>query len=93
MAARVDDRLTDTPMVPVDCARCGAQVLARKSSWEQTSIQWNADAVARCLELGGSAPRGPFLPGCGRMSEAIEASAAAGRIPVPGDAVAEVTNG
>ncbi|MEV0354900.1 ferredoxin [Nocardia sp. NPDC050697] len=90
MAPRADNRLADTPMVPVDCARCGAQVLARKSSWQQTSVQWNADAVARCPELGEAVLRGPFLPGCSRMSEAIRAAAAAGRIPIPADAEPEV---
>ncbi|SHW58399.1 Uncharacterised protein [Mycobacteroides abscessus subsp. abscessus] len=37
-------------MVPVGCERCGAQVLARKSSWQQTSVQWNADAESRCAQ-------------------------------------------
>jgi nitrogenase subunit NifH len=32
------------------CRRCAAHVLARKSSWNQTSVQWNADASAACLE-------------------------------------------
>ncbi|MFI9411280.1 ferredoxin [Nocardia gamkensis] len=85
MAPRVDDRLTDTPMVPVDCAQCGAQVLARKSSWQQTSVQWNAGAVIRCLELGDAALRGPWLPGCSRMSEAIRGAAVAGQIPMPAE--------
>ncbi|MBF6079528.1 ferredoxin [Nocardia beijingensis] len=85
MATRIDDRLTDTPMMPVDCAHCGACVLARKSSWQQTSVQWNADAVARCPQLGDPAQRGPWLPGCGRMSEAIRDAAVAGRIPVPAE--------
>ena len=37
-------------MVPVMCHNCAAQVLVRKSSWNQTSVQWNADATARCAE-------------------------------------------
>ena len=35
----------DAPMVPVACRRCGAAVLARKSSWDQTSVQWSAAGV------------------------------------------------
>lgn len=48
MAVRTDNRLQDLPPVPVSCRRCAAEVLVRKSSWQQTSIQWNADATARC---------------------------------------------
>jgi hypothetical protein len=45
-----DDRLDEMPMMPVVCRNCGAHVLARKSSWSQTSVQWNAEATARCAE-------------------------------------------
>ncbi|AXK89235.1 hypothetical protein [Nocardia farcinica] len=92
MAPRVDNRLADTPMVPVECGQCGARVLARKSSWQQTSVQWNAEAVARCPELGSPVLRGPFLPGCSRMSEFIREAALAGRIPVPAEVPAETAN-
>ena len=37
-------------MAPVTCGNCAARVLVRKSSWDQTSVQWNADAIARCVE-------------------------------------------
>ena len=47
---REDNRLDEMPMVPVECRNCGAHVLARKSTWNQTSVQWNADATARCAE-------------------------------------------
>ena len=50
MTLRTDNRLSDCPMVLVCCRRCAAHVLARKSSWNQTSVQWNADASAACLE-------------------------------------------
>ena len=49
-SVRVDNRLDETPMMPVTCRNCGARVLARKSTWNQTSVQWNADATARCTE-------------------------------------------
>ena len=73
---REDNRLDDVPMMPVACRNCGARVLARKSSWNQTSVQWNADATARCAErieaqkisLPGS--RGVFLV-CSALSESI----------------------
>jgi hypothetical protein len=71
-----DNRLDEVPMVPVACRNCGARVLARKSSWNQTSVQWNADATARCAERAEarqiSAPggRGVFLV-CSALSESI----------------------
>lgn len=39
-------------MVPVACGTCGAQVLVRKSSWEQTSVQWDRTSMSQCLERG-----------------------------------------
>jgi hypothetical protein len=50
MIVRTDNRLSDCPMVSVSCQRCAAHVLARKGSWNQTSVQWDADAAAACLE-------------------------------------------
>lgn len=47
---REDNRLGEMPMVSVSCRNCGARVLARKSTWNQTTVQWNAEATA-------SAPR------------------------------------
>ena len=76
MAVRPDNRLADSPMVPVNCRRCGACVLARKSTWNQTSVQWNADASARCLErrdadhLTEHAERGLFLA-CSALNDSI----------------------
>ncbi|CRZ15992.1 hypothetical protein BN2156_02856 [Mycolicibacterium neworleansense] len=46
MTVRLDPRLEELPMMPVSCRSCGAVVLARKSSWTQTSVQWNAVAAA-----------------------------------------------
>jgi hypothetical protein len=75
-SVREDNRLDEMPMMPVACRHCGARVLARKSSWNQTSVQWNADATARCAERAEaekiSAPgsRGVFLA-CSALSESI----------------------
>ncbi|WIM86239.1 ferredoxin [Candidatus Mycobacterium wuenschmannii] len=70
-----DDRLVDCPLESVACERCGSEVLVRKSSWNQTSVQWNADAVARCLERrpansAAFSQRGVFLA-CGALNESI----------------------
>lgn len=83
-AVRADNRLADMPMAPVECHRCGGQVLVRKSSWNQTSVQWNARAGASCLERAQALAdqhRGLFLA-CSALRESIEAAVAAGRLAV-----------
>jgi hypothetical protein len=74
-SSRQDNRLDEMPMVAVACRTCGAQVQARKSSWNQTSVQWNADATARCQERAEAQRmsdhgRGVFLA-CAGLSESI----------------------
>jgi hypothetical protein len=87
MAVRPDNRLVDAPMVSVGCRRCGACVHARKSSWNQTSVQWNADASARCLErrdaehLTEHAERGLFLA-CSALNDSIIDAVRTGDLPV-----------
>ena len=87
MTIRPDNRLADAPMVPVSCHRCGAKVLARKSSWEQTSVQWDAAGQALCEQrraaatLSGHAGRWVFL-GCSEMTDSISAAAGRGAVPL-----------
>lgn len=78
-------------MMPVTCGSCGAQVLARKSSWEQTSVQWNSAAAARCQErqqagegpaIDGAGLRPGVFLGCSRLRDSIEAAVGAGALPV-----------
>ncbi|BDB41819.1 MULTISPECIES: ferredoxin [Mycobacterium] len=83
---RTDNRLDDMPMAPVGCRRCGARVLVRKSSWNQTSVQWNAAASDACLErreadrIAGH-HRAPFLV-CSALRASIEDAVAAGELVV-----------
>jgi hypothetical protein len=83
-------------MVPVACRRCEACVLARKSSWNQTSVQWNAEASARCLErrdaqnLAGHSARGLFLA-CSALGESIADAVRHGDIPVVDETVSVTT--
>lgn len=83
---REDDRLAGVPMAPVTCRDCGARVLARKSSWSQTSVQWNADATKRCVErreaerLAGH-HRGPFLA-CAALRDSIQVAVATGELAI-----------
>jgi hypothetical protein len=96
MAVRPDNRLADSPMVPVACARCGACVLARKSSWNQTSVQWNAEASAACLErrdaenLAAHSGRGLFLA-CSALRGSILDAVRNGDLPVVDESVRVTT--
>lgn len=88
MIVRPDNRLSDAPMMPVACGSCGARVLVRKSSWEQTSVQWDAASVRQCPRRAEStgavgAYAGPgFLQGCPQLHESIESAVRRGELPV-----------
>lgn len=79
---RPDNRLADTPMRPVDCGTCGARVLVRKSSWEQTSVQWNAESTARCTQRRYALSRDDVPPLCSQLRESIETAVRRGSLPV-----------
>lgn len=86
-APRPDTRLEDGPMRPVSCGTCGAQVLARKSSWDQTSIQWTAEARTRCAERAVPHPVEPrpnrnAFPGCAALKAAVREAAVRGELEV-----------
>lgn len=84
-APRPDVRLDDGAMEPVTCNTCSARVEVRKSSWEQTSIQWHADALGACLERRasrlGSGPNATFV-GCAALDLSIREAAVRGLVPV-----------
>ncbi|ORA15497.1 ferredoxin [Mycobacterium arosiense] len=86
-SVREDNRLDEMPMAPIVCRNCAAQVLVRKSSWNQTSVQWNAEATARCAEradaerVSAHADRGVFLA-CAALNESITAAVRRGDLPL-----------
>jgi hypothetical protein len=87
MTVPTDNRLTDAPMLPVTCQACGAEVLARKSSWQQTSVQWDAAALARCpqrhaaQQLLAHGGRGVFVS-CSELRDSIRQAVRDGVLPV-----------
>lgn len=89
MAVRPDVRLDDAPLEPLTCSTCQARVEVRKASWEQTSIQWQADALAVCLEhratSKGAGPNGAVFPGCATLSRTIMEAAVRGDVRVRDD--------
>lgn len=80
---RRDARLSDRPMQRHGCATCGAVVRVGKSSWDQTSVQWDATARAACLEAraAGHVPRA----GCLALRDSIREAAVRGELAVPDD--------
>lgn len=86
MAVRPDNRLADGPMEPVDCQACGARVQVRKSSREQTSLQWTGEALATCVERRAASPRpgpnGAFFAGCASLRDSIEAAVDRGEVTI-----------
>lgn len=87
-AIRPDVRLDDGPMRPVSCRACSAVVEVRKSSWEQTSIQWSTEAIARCQERrpGNYGADTLAFEGCRKLSESIHDAVADGTLAVQSDA-------
>jgi hypothetical protein len=82
-AARPDER--QSRYVPVECAQCGAIVLAAKFSVQHTSVQWDAMAVSQCAEFARRTAAGeqtPLIERCGAMRASIETAALEGRLPV-----------
>jgi hypothetical protein len=90
VTVRTDNRLADAPMVPVTCRRCGAEVMARKSSWQQTSVQWDAAALSRCPQrreaqvLSAHGTRSVFLS-CSELRDSILNAVVSGALPVLDD--------
>jgi hypothetical protein len=67
---------------PVECARCGAAVLAAKFSPQHTSVQWSAAAVRACQEFGAAGRPSALVEGCASLRDSIDAAVAAGRLEV-----------
>lgn len=86
MSVRTDVRLVDAPMQPAQCHTCGACVEVRKSSWDQTSIQWNDEALRACVERratrSDTAENGPLFSGCTALRDTIREAAVRGDITI-----------
>ncbi|MBC9731933.1 ferredoxin [Nocardioides sp. zg-578] len=87
---RPDVRLEAAPMEPVTCTACGAGVTARKSSWDQTTLQWTADALERCTqrratEARSDRPNRSAFPGCTSVRDSIREAAVRGELSVQSD--------
>jgi hypothetical protein len=76
---------TQARLVEVACLDCLARVAVKKNSEHHTSIQWSAEAVTACPELGrrdDSSGSRDGLRGCPRLLDSIDAAVREGQIPV-----------
>jgi hypothetical protein len=75
-----------TGLVPVTCASCTTEVLVRKASRVQTSIQWQSSPVRSCPEFAARVAAGELsarIDTCPRLREAIERAVTVGAVAVP----------
>ncbi|WP_028476274.1 hypothetical protein [Nocardia sp. CNY236] len=79
-------RYLEDGLTPLRCQACGSQVLVRKSSARQTSVQWTGDPAESCplfAELGssGQGPGGP--QSCPQLSRTIAWAVNEGVLHIP----------
>lgn len=75
-----------TGLTPVSCALCRTEVLVRKASRMQTSIQWQSSPAESCPEFAAKVAAGELsarIDTCPRLREAIERAVATGAVAVP----------
>lgn len=67
-------------LTEVACLDCLARVGVQKNSEHHTSVQWSAEALAACPEMGRH-PRA-LREACPRLQASIEAAVRAGQVPI-----------
>ena len=75
-------------LTPVRCAACTTEVLVRKASRMQTSIQWQSSPADSCPEFAARVSAGEVsarIDTCPRLRETIEHAVAEGAVTVPDD--------
>ena len=66
----------------VECARCGAAVLAAKFSPQHTSVQWSVAAVRACWEFSAAGRPSALVEGCASLRDSIDRAVTAGWLQV-----------
>ena len=64
----------------LSCERCYARVRVRKSSPQQTSVQWTTSAARRCAAFGDQRR---VVPTCLDLRASIDDAVRAGKLEVP----------
>ena len=68
--------------VDLSCARCAALVRVRKSSPQQTSVQWTTGATRLCTAFAGNGRPNALVPTCPDLRLSIDEAVRAGRLGV-----------
>ena len=71
----------DGNFTSIRCESCGTLVRARKSSLQQTSVQWSAGACDRVASTAGDRPTA-LVPTCPALRDSIDGAVRAGRLEV-----------
>ncbi|HEX3788684.1 MAG TPA: hypothetical protein VHW44_12545 [Pseudonocardiaceae bacterium] len=73
-------------LAPVRCQSCINEVLVRKASAAQTSIQWTTAAVRQCPEFAAHSAAGrptALVDGCHALRDSIWRAVTEGQLEVP----------
>ncbi|TDV52384.1 hypothetical protein [Actinophytocola oryzae] len=76
----------NTGLVPVSCAVCATEVLVRKASRAQTSVQYQSSPATSCPEFAARVADGELsarIDTCPRLRESIERAVVTGAVAVP----------
>jgi hypothetical protein len=76
----------NTGLVPVACPMCTTEVLVRKASRAQTSVQYQSSPARTCPEFAARIAEGELsarIDTCPRLREAIDHAVATGAVTVP----------
>ncbi|WP_025618457.1 hypothetical protein [Salinispora cortesiana] len=68
--------------VELSCARCAAQVRVRKSSPQQTSVQWSSRATRQCPALTSDEQLQTPAPTCPDLRRSIQHAVRTGSLGV-----------
>jgi len=76
----------ESGLTPVRCGGCASEVLVRKSSQHQTSVQWRSDPATSCPEFAARVAAGELsarIDTCPKLRDAIERAVVTGVVAVP----------
>ncbi|MFC4377085.1 hypothetical protein ACFO5K_23660 [Nocardia halotolerans] len=76
-------RYLDDGLTPLRCRTCRAEVLVRKASAHQTSVQWTEAPAARCPVFAEMGPRPGRPESCPSLDSSIAQAVEEGVLDVP----------
>ncbi|MFR9750690.1 hypothetical protein ACL02S_06595 [Nocardia sp. 004] len=79
-------RYLEDGLTPLQCQSCGSEVLVRKSSSRQTSVQWTADPATHCPVFAELSTHGGGLgrpDSCPQLARTIAWAVEEGVLEIP----------